>query len=77
MTKESRIGYDRREDRTRRNIRIGKRRTSIRLEPEMWDALTEICSQLDKDLNEICTELHTAMADDTPGNLPDGANFTS
>ncbi|HSR71382.1 MAG TPA: ribbon-helix-helix domain-containing protein, partial [Kiloniellales bacterium] len=26
-----------------RNVFVGKRRTSLRLEPAMWDALAEIC----------------------------------
>jgi len=45
-----------------RNVRIGDRRTSIRLEPEMWEALGEICLSTGKDLNEICTEVYRANA---------------
>jgi len=52
-----------------RNVRIGERRTSIRLEPEMWEALGEICANTGKDVNEICTEVYRA-------NMGRG-NFTS
>ncbi len=77
MSQDSRIGYGDREGRTRRNIRIGKRRTSIRLEPEMWDALAEICARMEKNLNEICTEVHTASGVNDPDDLSGSANFTS
>lgn len=37
-----------------RNVFIGHHRTSIRLEPAMWDALAEICRREDMSLHEIC-----------------------
>jgi predicted DNA-binding ribbon-helix-helix protein len=37
-----------------RNVFIGRHRTSIRLEPAMWDSLTEICRREDMSLHEIC-----------------------
>jgi len=37
-----------------RNVFIGRRRTSLRLEPAMWDALAEICRREDMSLHEIC-----------------------
>ena len=37
-----------------RNVFVGRRRTSIRLEPAMWDALAEICRREDRTVNEIC-----------------------
>ena len=37
-----------------RNVFIGKRRTSLRLEPAMWDALAEICRRENRSLHEIC-----------------------
>lgn len=40
-----------------RNISLAGRRTSIRLEPEMWDALNEICRREGRSLHEICTEI--------------------
>ena len=38
-----------------RNITNGKKRTSVRLEPEMWNALTEITRREKKTVHEICT----------------------
>jgi len=37
-----------------RNVFIGSRRTSVRLEPAMWDALAEICRREDLSLHEVC-----------------------
>lgn len=37
-----------------RNVFIGRHRTSIRLEPAMWDALEEICRREDMTLHEVC-----------------------
>jgi predicted DNA-binding ribbon-helix-helix protein len=37
-----------------RNVFIGTRRTSLRLEPAMWDALAEICRREDMSLHAIC-----------------------
>ena len=37
-----------------RNVFIGRHRTSVRLEPVMWDALTEICRREEMTLHEIC-----------------------
>ncbi|MBV9863003.1 MAG: ribbon-helix-helix domain-containing protein [Alphaproteobacteria bacterium] len=40
-----------------RNIVVGGRRTSVRLEPLMWDALREIAAQERKTLHELVTEI--------------------
>ena len=77
MSQNPPYGYGDREGGTRRNIRIGKRRTSIKLEPEMWDALAEICTRTKKNLNEICTEVHGASGVSDPAVVPGCANFTS
>ena len=37
-----------------RNVFVGERRTSLRLEPAMWDALTEICRREDMTVHELC-----------------------
>ncbi len=37
-----------------RNVTIGRRRTSLRLEPAMWDALEEICRREDMSQHELC-----------------------
>ena len=36
-----------------RNITAGNGRTSMRLEPEMWDALTEICTREGLELRDL------------------------
>ncbi len=38
-----------------RNVRIGRRRTSLRLEPTLWDALDEICQREGMTRHELCT----------------------
>ncbi|MDD3371668.1 MAG: ribbon-helix-helix domain-containing protein [Alphaproteobacteria bacterium] len=37
------------------NIVVSGNRTSIRLEPEMWDGLREICQRERSPINKICT----------------------
>lgn len=41
-----------------KNIRIHERRTSVRLEPEMWDALHEIAALEGCTIHHICTAVH-------------------
>ena len=77
MSQKTRIGCGGRADGTRRNIRIGNRRTSVKLEPEMWDALAEICDWTKKDLNQICTEVHHAGSVNIPNDPGGSGNFTS
>ncbi len=36
-----------------RNVVTGTGRTSMRLEPELWDALGEICQREGQDLHEV------------------------
>lgn len=40
---------------TPRNVRIGGRRTSIRLEPELWEALERICDARNQTIDAACT----------------------
>ncbi len=40
-----------------RNVTVAGRRTSIRLEPDMWEALHQVCRREDKALNEVVTEI--------------------
>jgi predicted DNA-binding ribbon-helix-helix protein len=40
-----------------RNVRIGGHRTSVRLEPPMWDALGEICLREHASLHEIVSQI--------------------
>lgn len=41
-----------------RNITVAGRRTSIRLEPAMWDALHQICVREGRSLSELATEIN-------------------
>ncbi|MDP6688663.1 MAG: ribbon-helix-helix domain-containing protein [Alphaproteobacteria bacterium] len=77
MSQEARHGFGGGASGARRNIRIGDRRTSIKLEPEMWDALAEICARTEKNLNQICTEVHGANNANEPDEDSGSANFTS
>ncbi|MBI3708188.1 MAG: ribbon-helix-helix domain-containing protein [Proteobacteria bacterium] len=38
-----------------RNIRIGEKRTSMRLEPQFWDALAEMADRTNSTIGDICT----------------------
>lgn len=38
-----------------RNVVVEKRRTSLRLEPVMWDAIAEICQREQISLHDLCT----------------------
>ena len=40
-----------------RNVHVGQRRTSIRLERELWDAVNEVCTREGMTLHELCTLL--------------------
>jgi predicted DNA-binding ribbon-helix-helix protein len=40
-----------------RNVVVAGHRTSVRLEPMMWEALRDIARQRDKSLHEIVTEI--------------------
>lgn len=50
-----------------RNVTIDSRRTSIRLEPEMWQALTDICKREHCSVHNICTMI--ASVKNGPGSL--------
>ena len=40
-----------------RNIVVSGRRTSVRLEPQMWDALAEIALLEGKSAHEVCSDV--------------------
>jgi predicted DNA-binding ribbon-helix-helix protein len=40
-----------------RNVTVGARRTSVRLEPAMWDAITEICRREQRNIHDLCTAI--------------------
>jgi predicted DNA-binding ribbon-helix-helix protein len=45
-----------------RNVMVGARRTSVRLEPSMWEALREICRREGKSINQLVTEIDQRRA---------------
>jgi len=57
------IGLVRNRDSSRRiirNVRVGRRRTSIGLERALWDALEDICEREGKTPSDVCTALTAA-----------------
>lgn len=52
-----------------RNIYVGKRRTSVRLEPETWDSLQDICKD-----EEITIKMIINLINDTK---PESQSLTS
>ena len=40
-----------------RNVTVAGHRTSMRLEPSMWEALEEICRRESKTLHELCSDI--------------------
>jgi predicted DNA-binding ribbon-helix-helix protein len=52
-----------------RNIIVKGKRTSIRLEPKLWDVLTTIAKEQERTINQLCSEI----AD----NAPTTSSFTS
>ena len=52
-----------------KNVRIHDRRTSVRLEPEMWNALNEIAGIEDCSIHDLCGAVHDLK--------DDGASFTA
>ncbi len=41
-----------------RNVRVDGHRTSVRLEPDMWEALREICSREEVSIGEVCSAVN-------------------
>ena len=48
-----------------KNININGRRTSIRLEPEMWTALHEIAARENCTMHDICGLVHARKSENT------------
>lgn len=40
-----------------RNVTVNGRRTSLRMEPYIWDSLRDICERERMTVNQICTEI--------------------
>ncbi len=45
-----------------RNVVAGSGRTSMRLEPELWDALLEICQRESRDMHDVIRSVDAARA---------------
>lgn len=52
-----------------RNVRIGSKRTSVRLEPQLWRALETIASSRGQSINEVCARVSALK--------PEEGGFTS
>ncbi|SDF90920.1 Predicted DNA-binding protein, contains Ribbon-helix-helix (RHH) domain [Limimonas halophila] len=46
-----------------RNVLLDGRRTSLRLERAVWDALDEICQREGMNLNQVCTHVERQRAE--------------
>lgn len=42
-----------------RNVVAGSGRTSMRLEPELWNALMEVCQREDRDLHQVIRQVES------------------
>ena len=47
------------------NVTIAGHRTSLRLEPEMWDALKDVCTRERLSIHEVCTRIDARRQDGT------------
>lgn len=59
-----------------RNVMIDGRRTSMRLEPELWAGLQEIADRENRSINHLCTEVWSRIKDDRAF-LDGKASFTA
>ena len=44
-----------------RNVTVHRRRTSMRLEPEYWDALEALAARRDQTVHELVSDIASAM----------------
>ncbi|HVM81690.1 MAG TPA: ribbon-helix-helix domain-containing protein [Stellaceae bacterium] len=47
------------------NVTVNGKRTSMRLEPAMWDALREVCARESRSMNALVTEIDRGRAEST------------
>ena len=47
-----------------RNVHVDGRRTTMRLEPELWDAIEEICHREDVTLSDLVTRIDGGRSTD-------------
>jgi predicted DNA-binding ribbon-helix-helix protein len=43
-----------------RNVTVSGRRTSVRLEPDLWEALNEIATREGRSVHQICADIEQA-----------------
>ncbi|MCE2509847.1 MAG: ribbon-helix-helix domain-containing protein [Alphaproteobacteria bacterium] len=48
-----------------RNVTVAGHRTSMRLEPSMWEALEEICRRERRTVHDVCTEVDARRHEST------------
>jgi predicted DNA-binding ribbon-helix-helix protein len=48
-----------------RNVTVGNKRTSMRLEPQMWDAIEQIAVREGVTINNLCTQIDKRRSDRT------------
>ena len=48
-----------------RNLNITRGRTSMRLEPELWDALAEISRRENRDMHDLIKEIDAGRSEGT------------
>jgi predicted DNA-binding ribbon-helix-helix protein len=48
-----------------RNVTLDGRRTSLRLERAMWDALEEICRRENQSIHDVCAHVERTRAERT------------
>jgi predicted DNA-binding ribbon-helix-helix protein len=41
----------------KKNVTVNGQRTSVRLEPQMWEALQEVCMRQNCTIHDLCSEL--------------------
>lgn len=58
-------GTRRRSSLVSRNLQIGGKRTSARLEPDMWAALFDIVRREGRNIHDICSMIDTTRPQDT------------
>ena len=46
-----------------RNVNVSGRRTSVRLEPDLWAALRDITEREDRSMHEICSDIDKTKGD--------------
>jgi predicted DNA-binding ribbon-helix-helix protein len=53
----SSVPKEKSQNRQRKNVMLGERRTSVSLEDQVWDGLTEVCRREEISIDELCTRV--------------------